>query len=315
MSFVEEFLIKTGEVDIAAMDGNTFISLLISASSLVVAFFSFAIALIVLFYAAYQHFSKRGVEFHGLFQVSSSAWSNQPYVSEVVIENFKDKAVAVSTIYLRVDSNIYLELVDYTHSPRVLSPFETIKLSFHEGVSGYIASTYKASIGKMLLDHKIPKSLVVATPSGLSVVRKYKTYWNVYFESLRNNFIIPVRPVKKIHNGQYYADTLKFIVMEKTSVGEEKEHRLYSGGNYTIGGVTVSADDIEGASQLERILASSGLMTWGFSVESVNYEFKDFESYADVDVPHYGFFMTHVVGNIYTWLNRWAFKLKSKRKK
>ena len=80
----------------------------------------------------------------------------------------KDKSSAISLIYLLINKNIYIELADYSESPRIIAPFETIKLTFNEGVSGYISSTYKVSLGSFLSDRKIPKTLIVVTPQGTS---------------------------------------------------------------------------------------------------------------------------------------------------
>lgn len=314
MELLDVFFDKLRAININEMGDGELIGLLISSLSFIVALFSTLVALIVLFYAAYQYWLKRGLGFRGLFVISQSDWSAQAYVGEVIVENTKDKAVAISGIYLRIDRNIFLELTDYSDSPRIISPFETIKISFNEGVSGYIASTNRVDVGSLLLERKIPKSLMVSTPQGITVVKKYKAYWNVYFESLRNNFIIPVRAVRKWRNGKPYSDKLKFVVKECRSVGQVREHYLYSGHWYSIKGLSINPDDFETASDLEIYLGVPISSVVTFSVEEVPYEYPDFKKYPEVQLPHHGFFATYVRGKLYTSFHRWSLKLKRSRR-
>ncbi|WP_431480235.1 hypothetical protein [Pseudomonas simiae] len=314
MDALREILSRIDKADISKMSDSEVLNLLMSFTSLAIATLSLAIALIVLFYAAYQFFSKRGSRFCGMFSIAGSVWSSQRYVGEVILENTKDKAVAISTIYLLVGRNIYVELIDYSDSPRIIAPFETIKISFMEGVSGYIASTFKVTLDSMLANNKVRKSLVISTPQGLSKVKNYKKFWNVYFESLKNHFIIPVRPVKKYHNGEYYSDALQFIVTSTRDGRQVEEHRLYRGGTYEIEGISVITDQFASAADLKLFFSASDKSSNILTVEHASYSFNDYENYEDAEIDHYGFFETYVIGPILTKLDRLKFRLKSKKK-
>ncbi|MEE4183745.1 hypothetical protein [Pseudomonas viridiflava] len=290
MEALKELLIKISRADVAKLSDNEALNLLISITSLAIATLSLAIALIVLFYAAYQFILKRGSRFYGAFSISSSLWSNQRYVGQVILENTKDKAVAISTIYLRIGKNIYVELIDYSDSPKIIAPFETIKFNFREGVSGYISSTYKVNLDSMLANKKARKALIIATAQGLTKVKQYKTIWNIYIESLKNHFIVAVHPVKKYHNGEYYSDALQFIITNTSNEGKIEEHRLYRDATYDIGGVAINTNDFSDPAELKLFLTASKTYLNSLEVVRAEYSYNDYENYEDREINHYGFF-------------------------
>lgn len=310
---LKEALQKITEIDTSKISDTEAINLLLSISSLAISAASLLIAAIVLFYAAYQFILKRGSKFHGTFTTSGSVWSDQRYISEIIIENTKDKATALSTIYLRIGRNIYLELIDYSESPRIIAPFETIKIGFQEGVSGYISSTYKVTLDSMLSNHKINKTLIIATPQGISKVKNYKTYWNVYIESLKNHFIIPVHPVKKYHNGKYYSDALQFIVCITDSQGQREEFFLYRANSHPIRDTDIKTDDYSNVAELKSFL--SNIITDHIDVKQADYSYSEYDKYREVKISHHGFFTTHIIGTLYTKLHSLAFHFKNKVKK
>lgn len=315
MQKLKDILIKMMEIEPSKLSNTDLLNLLVSISSLAIAVLSFAVAMIALIYTGYQFFLKKGTKFYGVYLTSGSVWSKQRYVSEIIIENKKDKAAAISYIYLRIGSNIYLELVDYYSSPRIIAPFETIKIELRGGVSGYISSTFKVDLDSLLGDRKVCKTLVIATPQGLSKVRNYKKFWNVYIESLRNNFIIPVRPVRKYYKGKEYSDALQFVVIDGNNKESPEEHFLYRGNTYSINNKSVKVDNFLSVDELEKFL---GCVTDSIDntlmVESVGYTYGDYENYKNVDIFHSGIIGTHVVGKAYTKLHNWTFRLKNKLK-
>lgn len=311
-----DMLSKIGEINVSNLNNTELLNFLISFSSLFVAMLSFLVSVVVLFYSGYQFFLKKGSSFYGTFSISSSAWSKQGYIGEIILENMKDKASPISYVYLRIGNNIYLELLDYSESPRIIGPFETIKIGLREGVSGYISSTFKVDIDALLSDRKVKKTLMVATPKGISKVKNYKTFWNVYIASLQNNFIIPVRPVRKYYDGKEYSDSLQFVVTNQTDEAKTEEHFLYRNKTYSINNVSVKTDDFSNADDLENFLKQSAEPPFRrLKVELVEHTFNGFDKYPDVDIFHLGFFGTNVFGKAYTKISSLIFRIKNKLKK
>lgn len=299
-------------LDLRNLKNSDILNFVISLSSLSVALLSLVISLVLLGYTVYQYLLKRGEKFYGIFAVSNSVWSNQRYVSDVIIENYKDKSAIISTVYLKLGGNIFIELVDYSDSPKILGPFETLKIALNEGVSGYISSTFKVDLDPLLADRKVKKSLIVATPKKIYVVKKYKKFWNVYFESLRNHLITPVRPVRKYYAGAEYSDALQFIITDATAGGGAEKIFLYSGHRCAVRGLEIKVDDFSSADELKKHLADK-INIEGLIVEVVSYNFGDYKSYDQADIVCHGLFFTSIFGRIHTKLSNYIFKLKNSK--
>ncbi|WP_440093920.1 hypothetical protein ACTACL_09490 [Pseudomonas syringae] len=305
-----ESLAKIRDIDMSALSNTDLLSLFISSSSLAVAIFSFIIAMIALIYTGYQFYLKNGTRFEGTYSLTSSVWSQQHYISNVLIENKKDKAAAINYIYLRIGSNIYVELINYTSSPRIILPFETIKIDLSEGVSGYISSTYKVDLNPLLGDRKKRKTLIVATPQGLSTVKRYKTYWNVHIESLKNHFITSVHPVRKYYKGKEYSDSLEYV-LTITRNGTTDDYFLYRGGIYTINNLEIKTNDFSSTHELEYLLKNTTTNTADIITSiKVGYNYREFSSYEQVEIHHSGIIETHIFGKILTKLSNWSFRIK-----
>lgn len=303
-SFVEYFQ-RIRSIDPADLNNIDVLNFFVSASSLFVSTLSLGVALIALIYAWIQFLSKSGMDFHGIFATSTSIWSRQRYISEIILENKKDKSIAISYIYLRAGRNIYIELADYNSSPRIISPFETIKIKSDEGVSGYISSDYKIDLHSILGDRKIKKCLMVVTPQGVSKVKGYKSYWNIYVESLRNHFIIPVRPVKKYYNGKEYADDLQFVVIDELG----GERFLYRNSVFSTDTVSLKVDNFTNPDDLKSFLdLSLDNNSSRIRVVRVGYNFKDFENYSDASVSADGYIKTIIIGKLYTYFQTLKYK-------
>lgn len=306
MQFIFDFYRKISNIDVQNLNSPDALNLFIAVSSLFISVLSFGVAAIALIYAWIQFVLKSGTSFHGMYLTATSVWSKQRYIAEVVIENKKDKSIAINYIYLKIAKNIYLELADYNSSPRIIAPFETIKINSDEGVSGYISSTYRVDMHSLLGDRKKKKNLIVVTPTGISKVKRYRGFWNVNFESLRNRFIIPVHPVKKYYNGKEYSDTLQFVVANE--LGEEKF--LYRDTVFSTGTVSIRVNDFDNANDLRDLLVRASESGQDFyKVEKVGYTYSQFESYSDAEIPAHGFFVTVIWGNIYSFFSRWGFRL------
>lgn len=312
MEALEILYAKLTTSDFKNLEDADILNIVLASSSLSVALLSLAISFILLVYAAYQYFLKSGENFHGIFAVSSSVWSNQRYVSELVIENCKDKSAVISTIYLRVGGNIFVELIDYFDSPKILGPFETIKITLNEGVSGYISSGYKVNISNLLADRKVRKTLMVATPKKIYKVKEYKSFWNVYFESLRNHLITPVRPVRKYYEGTEYSDALQFVIIDSKADDLDRKIFLYRGRQRLVRGLKIEVDNFSSATELNEYLLKN-IDVEGLSVEVVGHNFGDYENYRSVEIRCYGFFFTSVAGRIYTKLCSLIFRFKNRR--
>lgn len=316
MEKLKELLVKVTNIDTSVLSNTDLLNLIISISSLAVATLSFAVAMIALVYTGYQFLLKVGTSFCGTYVISSSVWSEQSYISDVIIENRKDKAAAINYVYLRIGGNIYLELVDYSRSPRIVAPFETIKIELNGGVSGYISSAFKVDLDGLLRDNGKTKTLMVATPQGLSRVKGYKRYWDINVESLKNHYITSIKQVRKYYEGKEYGDALQFVVTHTDNKGGCEQYFLYRGGTCSVNGVLVKTDDFSSPIDLQDfIFKVGGLDINLLAVDFVDYNYNGYADYREARVDCVGGFRTYVVGKTATKISSMVFRMKHRLKK
>ena len=81
------------------------------------------------FFTARAYWQKKGAFIRGDFGVSRSITTDQSYVSHVMLENLKDRAVVVFGIYLRFSNGFMIELETFD-APHVLRPFEVERRNY-----------------------------------------------------------------------------------------------------------------------------------------------------------------------------------------
>lgn len=98
---------------------ENFLPIVISLIALMIAFAS-------LVYAVSAYSRKEGVEIRVDYAVTySSIACEDKFVSELTLENMKDRTVAVYKIFLLLGHNYFIELENYETSPLRLGPYET----------------------------------------------------------------------------------------------------------------------------------------------------------------------------------------------
>lgn len=108
------------------------------------------IAAIALYLAFRNYRRKSGVLIYGGASVSKDYLSSQPYVSDLILENQKDRAVTIYGIYLKIGHNYYLEIEDLEANPLLLSPYESLRKSYTRAYA-YSASTDLVSLRGCLM--------------------------------------------------------------------------------------------------------------------------------------------------------------------
>ncbi len=85
-----------------------------------IAIASFAIAALALVFVIRGDRRKTGIDIRCDFSVASSIWSTERWVSEVRLENVKDRSVSIYKIYLEIGHGPYIEVEDFTDNPLTL---------------------------------------------------------------------------------------------------------------------------------------------------------------------------------------------------
>jgi hypothetical protein len=85
---------------------------------------------------------------------------NDVYVTEVILENLKDRAVTIFSIYLKIGHNYYVELENLEEKPLVLKAFETYRREFGP-IEFYGINNNKIRLNDLLGDRMVRRLSVV----------------------------------------------------------------------------------------------------------------------------------------------------------
>lgn len=211
------------------LDSNslTFISI---GVSVIGALLSLLVAILGVWFAVAQYRLKRSTKIIGSVGFTQSAFFNDSYPHQIVLQNQKDKSEAIFGIHIRLRNNIYVTMEDLEDSPIVIEPFETLVRNY-KPLSFYGCNGYKVDINQAIQE-KHECVVVLTTNKGKYVTKQRKHYWSPIIDSLKNNAISALKPYRiteSFPNG--YEHTIpskaKFIV-RYSQENEPKATFVYS---------------------------------------------------------------------------------------
>lgn len=219
---------------LSALDGNSLsvVSIIVSG---VGALLSLCVAVMAVFFAVAQYRLKRSIKISAAYGTGSTAGFSNSYITNVIIKNLKDRSEAVFGIYLRLGSNLYVELEKFDDSPLVIGPFETIVRSY-KPVTFYGCGPYKVDINDAIQNCRANSRVVLSTSKGKYVTRKHKTYWMPVIESLRNKYVAALQCVQvedeRPDDKRYVIPNSAQYIVRFSQEGEIKSFYIYKAGGY-----------------------------------------------------------------------------------
>lgn len=174
---------------------------------------------------AYKSFNfKKGVGLKGYYTLGEDWKSDCIYVDNIILENYKDRAITIYGVYLRWKKSEYLELIKYK-TPIILNAFESKTINFDNRVEMYLLNNKRIDISNELESKNIKKELVVATSEGKCIVDKFETWMPNENKIIKSHI--------ELYNGGYYPKA-KFLIEYTTANGKigieavyEHEHKIY----------------------------------------------------------------------------------------
>lgn len=225
------------------------------------------IAIFALIVAVKNYQRKSGIAIRGGFGIASSARCEESYVSHIVLENLKDRAVTIYGIFLKVGHNFYIDLEDHSDTPLILKPYETHHRTMGE-IIFYTVNTNIIKMDKLLRDNKAKKRLVLSTSEGKYIVPKEVKRWSPLGEFFSNHLTGIIRTVRVSHNKKDIGGNVRFIVDITNKEGHtetiklmESDYRLVIFNNFNLTRESLSSkESLEYFLQdkLEKNLISKG---------------------------------------------------------
>jgi hypothetical protein len=159
---------------------------------------------------SFQSFRRKsGISIRGSFLLSNSHEASQVYVSQVVLENLKDRSSVIYEILLQIGHNFYMSVKDFKNEPLVIRPYEVWTTEFGP-VEFYGSNLVRYDINTIIQRTDVRKRLVLATSEGKIVVKRRTRYWRPLSEVLRNFYTNILIPVQLNDGDVFFGDRVKY---------------------------------------------------------------------------------------------------------
>ncbi len=178
------------------------------------------ISIIALYYTARSFLLKSGHKLRSDIVTVSDIDSDEMYVGSVTLENLKDRATVIFSIYLKLGRGNYLQLENFENKPLILKPFEVYYKEF-DPVVFYSAGVKKVSISNLLHNRKINKKILLSTTKGQYTVKTNINKWHPILKLFDNHYTALVDPIRYSIKGKNYGNRISYVLILKHLNGEE----------------------------------------------------------------------------------------------
>ncbi|MDY1049923.1 hypothetical protein SOJ65_02480 [Pseudomonas aeruginosa] len=210
----------------------------------------FAFIAVAIAYMNYRR--KSGLLFRCNFTISVRRESSYPHISEVLLENLKDRSVTIFSIYLRIGKYIYIELKNFEDSPLLIKAYEASKLEI-DFPYAYRIDGEAIDISNEILDLKTEKRIILSTSEGKYVIPKGISKWTPAKERLKNPAVIEVSGNPLSYGGVPIGDRSIYLVSIYKS-GEKIESFQVDAMTSRIKGVSIGKEDLVSEKSLQEKL-------------------------------------------------------------
>ena len=183
------------------------------------------VAAAALFYTFRGDRRKTGMDIRYRLAIMSAVSASERWVSEVTLQNAKDRAVTIYKIYLEIGHGAYIELEDFSHKPLILEPYGLYQQQY-EPIDFYVGGSYRCI--DVLGDKKGRRRLVLVTAQGRYFPKRCIKFDDPLYDSISTNYTAClVRPMRLKYEGKCYGSEVKYIVTLTYSDGEKQIVPIY----------------------------------------------------------------------------------------
>lgn len=283
------------------------IALAVSATALLVAFLNYR--------------RKSSISLRGSYSLTSSVECEDSYVSEIVLENMKDRAVTVYGIYFLVGYSYLIELDEFGDSPLILRPFETITRQYGP-IEFYGVNDQRLAMAPLLQDPKSPKRLVLSTSQGRYAVRRFPKRWHPVRDHFRNHALALVRPVRATYKHKDIGGNIRYVLDIVLSDGKDEIIMLraedYSSQRFK--GFRLTKESLESVELLRAFLTDrkdEGILVCQsfkvFDAQAWREKERDFYKGETRRAEHMGYLKFRVLGRVVTIARDFALRRENAR--
>jgi hypothetical protein len=282
---------------------------------------AFFISLAALIVATRNYRRKSGVMVRGYFGFAWSKSCNDRYVTHVVIENLKDRAITIFAIYVKVGHNYYIHIEDHEDKPLILPPYSTYRKDFGP-IEFYGFNGRKIDLNNVIKNDQAKQQLVLSTSDGKFVVPRTMSRWNPIRDYFDNDMTIVVRPIQSTYKDRHLGSNVKFVA-ECAREGGDPEIIPIHAQDYEVSvfrNFKLTKESLESKTALNEFLQSkleNGQLSCKqvivHDVDEWRERSQEFYKERPITMKYYNAFQYFILGRLGTMLRDWKLKLKNKQ--
>lgn len=293
-----------------------------STTSLLNSIVAMIISITALIYTVKSYLLKSGQKIRCSYSTSSSIECDDNYISRITLENLKDKAVVIFSIYLKIGENYYLELEDFENSPLILKPFEAYQKNF-DAVICYSVSMKRISVNSLLKDNSVKKRMILSTSNGKYEVSTNIKRWDPISDFFKNHMTAVININRLFHKGKSYGSNVKYLLefkfedeIEQVIPIRNGDERLKIFTNFQL-----TKDSLESK---EKLLKFIELQKTKGNIKYLQVEVHDFQEACRnifkqydneiIEANYYGKFKYKILGRLFTVIDNYKLKYQNRKR-
>jgi len=264
-----------------------------------------AISYIVLIVTLLTYNLKLSVKIYGDYCIASDSQCEDRYVSTVLLENKKDRAIAIFGIYLHIKPNLYIELTKYDTKPLILEPFATYREDFGP-IQYYSMNMNKVNLNKIFDTKKSNRKtfIVLSTSMGKYIVKKTIKRWEPVGDFFKNHYTWWIKQQSIKFQDKFVGSNIKYIIIFKI---KDKEHSMFlEAEDYRLlkyRNIQFTKDSLENKDNLTKFVEnaiSEGKIKCDDFTILISDDWKGDYELKVVEAPLINWFQYYVIGKIAT---------------
>ncbi|MBL3591112.1 MAG: hypothetical protein JMN24_15145 [gamma proteobacterium endosymbiont of Lamellibrachia anaximandri] len=280
------------------------------------------ISIIALVYTAKTYLLKSGANIRGSYGMCSSSVScEDQYITNVTLENLKDRAIIVFKIYLRIGPNYFVEIEDFDEKPLILKPFEVFHKEY-DPIDLYSINLNRIDLNSLFSSKRARKNIVLATSDGKYVVKAHINRWDPVYDFFKNHLTAVIHPRRATFKGKSYGLNTKYIVEITAENGKSEIIPIYP-RDYEIKKFRkfrLTKDTLESKDSLEEYLyeqVGEGLLNCiDINVHDIGAwleEAYESESKKTIEATYYSWLTYHIIGPVITKISDFRLRMKNRQ--
>lgn len=298
------------------INNESFLTLLISLVALV-------ISIVALYYTVITFLLKSGHKIRCDITTTSTVDCNDQFISSIILENLKDRATVIFSIYLKLGHGNYILIEEFEKEPLILRPFEVYQKSY-DPIIMYSSSLKRIKINKLLSDRKLKNKILLSTTDGKYTVKTNTKKWGPTPLFFKNYTTAIVNPIRLFYKDKHYGENIKYLVELKDKEREnliiplkKDDYKIKIFNNFSL-----TKDSLTSKEKLESFLnlqkrknhiSFDKLKIIDFE-EAISKRFSDYDKNT-IELENRSFFKYNVIGRVYTYLENRKLEKTNKNRK